>query len=802
MKLPLSWLTHYVDFEDTIQGLSDQLTFSGVEVEAIEYVGPSAEQLEGIVVAEIKEIHPHPDADKLRLCTVDTGSESITVVCGAPNVRVGMKTTYAPVGVTLPTGLKLKRAKIRGVESLGMLCAEDELGMSSDHAGIMDLDAGLAVGTPISDVIGPPEVVFDLEITPNRPDCLSVIGIAREIAALYNTDLKIPSVEFAESDTDVNTEATVEIKDPDLCPRYTARVLKDVKIGPSPEWMQKLLTLADIRPINNAVDVTNFVMLECGQPLHAFDKGLLKQSHIIVRRADEGEVMHTLDDEERSFTQENLVIADAERAVAVAGVMGGADSEIRDNTETILLESAYFNPVSVRATAKQLNMNTDSSYRFARGADVGGVDWASRRATQLLVEHAGATAASGVIDVYPAPEPQRQITCRWKKVTALTGVDASSETIANVFRLLHLEVSNETELDCLVTIPTYRVDLEREVDLIEEFIRIHGLSTIPTPTPYTEIIPTANDDEIQGRRKLRQQLCGLGLQEAMHYSLTSEKLLDELDAAGKDRRIVLPLPMSVDKSIMRTTLAPQMIESLGRNKAYQNDAAALFEVGRVYRAGDPAERESLHLSIGLLGAVNKTTLSRGSAVPAEDMFASIKGIVEQLAKLQQVAFTFDAYEADVYEKGKAASILLDDKIVGHMGIVETSIRESRRLTDPIAVAELNVDAFLRISYEPNHMKAIAAFPSISRDAALVVDETIKHADIMAVIEKAAPYELEHVELFDVFRSERLGHGKKSMAYSFTYRSTKKTMTDKQATKYHEKVKDRLRDELNADVPRG
>ena len=801
MKLPLSWLKQYVDFEDTLQGLSDQLTFSGVEVEGIETVGPTAEQLDGVVVAEIIEINPHPGADKLTLCTVATGTEEITVVCGAPNVRQGMKTAYAPVGTTLPNGLKLKRAKIRGVESLGMLCAKDELGISDDHSGIMDLDAELAIGTPISSVVGEPEIVFDLEITPNRPDCLSMIGIAREIAALYGSTLKVPEVDFPENGPPTSSLTSVDIQDADLCPRYTARVLNDVQVGPSPQWIQHVLTLAGIRPINNVVDITNFVMLECGQPLHAFDKTLLKEERIIVRRARDGETMNTLDDQSRQFTSENLVIADAERAVAVAGVMGGADSEIADHTETVLLESAYFHPVSVRATAKQLSMNTDSSYRFARGCDVGGVDWASRRATQLLVEYAGATAATGLIDAYPKPVSQRTIFCRWDKVTGLTGVNASPQTITDVFRSLEFIVDDESDTGCNVTVPTNRVDLEREVDLVEEFARIHGLDKIPTPIPQTQIIPTADDAPIQGRRKLRNQLCGLGLQEAVHYSLTSESLLEELDPTNKPSRIKLSLPMSIDKSILRTALLPQMVDTLGRNKAYQNEKAALFELGRIYRERPDGERESLHLCIGLLGPVGRPVPSK-EPLSDEEMFAALKGIVENIAQQQEIIFDFEEFSAPAYKSGCAASIFHAGTSVGHLGIIHPEISENRRLMDPIAVAELDTDTFLRTSYKPNHMQPIAAFPSITRDAALVVDETVKHSDIMAIIKAAAPKELEKVELFDVFRSERLGSGKKSMAYSFIYRSGRKTMTDKQATKFHEKVKDRLRSELDADVPRG
>ena len=424
-----------MDFEDSISGLSDRLTFSGIEVETIAQVGfdPDAysdEDLDRIVVAEIRDIQPHPGADRLTLCTVNDGNADTVVVCGAPNVRVGMKTLYAPVGVTLANGLKLKKAKIRGVESLGMLCAEDELGISDDHEGIIDLPEGIGPGTPIRQVYTEaPELVLEVEITPNRPDCLSVMGVAREVAALYGSALKVPDVDFPENGEPVESLSSVEVLDTERCPRYTARVLTGVQIGESPEWMQRRLNLAGVRPINNAVDITNYVMLECGQPLHAFDYSRLKGHRIIVRNAAEGETMDTLDGQARTFTPDHLMIADAERAVAVAGVMGGADSEIRESTETLLLESAMFDPGNVRATAQHLDMNTGSSYRFARGCDIGGVDWSSRRAAALLVEHAGATAAQGAIDVYAKPVESGSLSCRYEKIYQLMGVQADADAV-------------------------------------------------------------------------------------------------------------------------------------------------------------------------------------------------------------------------------------------------------------------------------------------------------------------------------------------------------------------------------------
>jgi phenylalanyl-tRNA synthetase beta chain len=808
MKLPLSWLKDYVDFEDTIAGLSDKLTFSGIEVEAIEQIGfdPAAyseDDIARIVVAEIREVNPHPGADRLTLCTIFDGSDSSVVVCGAPNVRVGMKTIFAPVGVTLANGLKLKKAKIRGVESLGMLCAEDELGISSDHDGIIDLSDDTAIGTPIHQVYTDvPEVVFELEITPNRPDCLSIIGVAREVAALYDSTLKLPGVDFPENGDAVESLTSVEILDATRCPRYTARVMTGITIAPSPEWMQRRLTLAGVRPINNAVDITNYVMLECGQPLHAFDYSLLKGRCIVVRNASAGETMNTLDGQSREFTADHLLIADAERSVAVAGVMGGADSEIRDNTETILLESAMFDASNVRATAKNLNLNTESSYRFARGCDIGGVDWTSRRATALLVEHAGATVAKGVIDVYPQPAEAGSLTCRYEKIFDLVGIQAGAEAVKRVFNALHLTVLSDDATSCTVRIPTFRRDLTREVDLIEEFSRIYGLDQIPTPAPRAEIVTGADDAAIRAERRLRHQLNGLGLQQIMNYSQTSPQLLDALDPERTPSRIVLPMPMSMDKSILRTSLLPQLVDTLGRNKAYQNHEAAVFELGSVFSLDGDQYNEGTHLSIGLLGPIGRGRLDKMKPVKEEEMYGWIKGVLEQIAVNQECTFTFEALDSFLYAPGRAAKVLKDGAVIGEVGLVKKELREKLRMSEPVAVAEIDIATFLHVSLAPNKMTPVPTYPSTSRDAALVVDESVKHADVMKVIKANAPKELEAVELFDVFHSDKLGAGKKSMAYSFTYRSSKGTLTDDQATGFHEKVKDRLRDQLKADVPKG
>ena len=592
MKLPISWLKEYVEFEDTVQGLADKLTFSGVEVEGIETMGAD---IPNVVAAEILSVEKHPDADRLSVCTVFDGEEELQVVCGAPNAAAGMKAVLARIGAVLPSGLKIKKAKVRGVVSFGMLCAEDELGLSSSHDGIIKLDDGAVAGTPLAEIYGPPETVLDLEITPNRPDCLSIIGMAREVAALYGSVLKRPEVKLEESGDPIDTLTSVTVEDSTVCPRYSARIVSGVTVAPSPEWMQKKLTLAGVRPINNIVDITNFVMLETGQPLHAFDRSLLAEGRIVVRRANAGEKMTTLDEQERELSEEMLMIADAEHSVALAGVMGGAGSEVSETTTDILLESACFEPIGVRTSSRSLGLMTESSYRFERGVDIEGVEYASRRAAALMQELSGGSIAKGMIDVYPIRPAPVELKCRYEKVTSVIGIPISAEDIQKAFTSQELAVPSSDDDHCVVSIPSFRPDLVREVDLIEEVARLHGLDKIPTLAPRAQIVTGAEDFRTRNVIALRNKLSSLGLREITNYSLVSGEMLDGVCPGDEARRIKIPNPISADQSVLRTSLVPQMIHTIAGNRAHQIREAALYESGRIYfkgRAGKAQRRRA------------------------------------------------------------------------------------------------------------------------------------------------------------------------------------------------------------------
>ena len=798
MKVPVSWLKEYVDFEDSLEGLTDKLTFSGLEVEGIETIGSD---FAGVVVGEILEIEPHPGADKLRLCTVNYGTdEPMRVVCGAPNVQVGGKYPFAPVGTTLPCGITLKKAKIRGEVSMGMLCAKDELGLGEDHSGLLVLGADLESGTPFVKVWGEPEVVIELEVTPNRPDCLSMIGVAREMALLYGTKLKLPTSEIVETSESVDAEITAKVDAPEKCPRYTARVLKGAKIAPSPDWMQKRLEAAGIRPINNVVDITNYVMLETGHPLHAFDKTLVAGEQIIVRTAKPNETMHTLDGVERKLTPEMLVIADAEKPSAIAGVMGGANSEIKENTTEILLEAASFETSTIRHTAKALGLITDSSYRFQRGVDPESVEWASRRAAALMCELADAQLCKGVVDVYPQAKPETKIAFSWTRIENLIGAPISKERMAKIFHALEISIEEDQGETAVACPPSFRSDLTREVDLVEEIARIHGVDHIPAKTPLAKVVPGADNARVRAISILRNHLQGLGASEIMNYTLVNHPLLDLFNKENRESREELPHPISTDQSVMRTSLIPQLVESLGRNHSRQISEACFYELGRVFHRVDGAPVQTEKISLGMMGPVGRSLLHKRAAVSDEELFVWMKGLVENLLLAQKIAdVSFNAEDRPEFEAGKAVSVLVEGKVAGYLGLVNATARNEWRLAEPIAVAELELEALLKNSFKIPRIEDLAQFPAMSRDIALVLDESVQHEQVVKLIEKAKPKDLENFGLFDVYKGKGIEKGKKSLAYTFTYRSAKQTLTDKKVNKTHQKLIHFLCKQLNASL---
>ncbi len=796
MKVPLSWLREFVALPDDVDDIVDKLTFSGIEVEGIEKVG---EGLDRVVVGRIVAWDQHPNADRLRLCRVDDGSGEKQVVCGATNFVVGDCAAFAPAGSVLPNGLKLKVAKVRGEVSEGMLCAEDELGLSDDHDGILILPQTAQPGEPVSQYF-PPDVVLALEVTWNRPDCLSIIGVARELAALYDVPLTVPQPETGATNGQIEDFVQVSIADAEACPRYTAHMLRGVSICPSPAHVQRRLALCGIRPINNIVDATNYVMLELGQPLHAFDYRLLRDQKIVVRRATAGEIIQTLDEVERKLDPDMLVIADGVGAVAVAGVMGGAGSEINATTKDVLIESAGFDPRTVRTGSVRLGLASESSHRFERGVDESVSDVAGRRARDLMQAWGGGERVQGILDIHPRPHVPPVIPLRLAKLAQVLGITVAPAEVKHIVEALQFTVSPLQDDVWDVAVPPFRRDVTCEADLFEEIARMHGIDAVPERLPRVAIIPDADDTPSYRVYRCRELLAGYGFSEAMHYSFLSVSLLDAWDKNDADSRLVLPNPVSADHGVMRSSLVPQLAESLARNRARQQESAALFEVGNVYwrtvPEGTPAEE--MRLGIGLMGMLDEPGWQNRGTIAVEDVYLKLKGTLEQLLiDLLVSGGAFLAADHPYCDPGYACEIRIGEESIGFVGILRNDLRKARRMQVPVAVAEVSLPALLGHTAGPRRCQTIPTYPSVSRDLAAWVDESITHVHMLAIMQKSAPPELTGIKLFDIFRDGKLELEKKSMGYSLTYQSADKTLTDEEVNRWHSAIKDALRREAGA-----
>ena len=796
MNVTLNWLKAYIDFEFSPSELADRLTMLGVEVEAVKQLGA---ELGGVVVGSVTAIRPHPNADKLVLCQVDTGGmEELQIVCGAPNVREGMLAPVATIGATLPVGLTIKRAKLRGETSEGMLCSEKELGLSDAAAGLMELPTDIPLGTPLSEALGLDDVVFELEITPNRPDCLSLIGIAREIRAETGNPLKPPTVDLTESDIDTQELTSVTIDAPDLCPRYAARVIQGVKVAESPAWLQQRLESVGIGVINNIVDVTNFVLMEYGQPLHAFDYHKLTENRIVVRRAREGEHITTLDEVKRELTPDMLVIADAEQPVALAGIMGGYDSEITEATCEVLLESAYFNPSSVRATAKALGISTEASYRFERGADPGVVLAALDRASQLIAELAGGTICEGVVDVYPGQQPLTEIQLRPERVNFVLGTTLEASEMVQILNRLGFDVDATGDI-YHVTVPTFRADITREIDLIEEIARVHGYDNIPTTLPKGDIPVPAQDPKTEIRKRIKHFLLAAGMMEAVNYSFCDPNCFDKIRLNPDDplrNTLRLQNPLSPEMSVLRTTLTPGLLANAQHNRNHQIDTIALFEIGGVF-VHDGEEKEPERVAGVLAGQIGEGVYSDPYRPPD---FFDIKGLVEEMLEVCGVVdWTLQKTDTPTFHPGRNAEVLLGDKRIGVFGEVHPEVLENYDLPYKAYLFEFDLDGLTDVATFAKRFEPISVYPKVARDLAIVVDKEILSDMPTALIYTTGGDSVDSVRLFDVYEGEQVPKGKKSLAYTITYHSATETLTDKAVNALHDEVVKGLNRELGAEL---
>lgn len=819
MLVPVEWLNDYIDLKDIgIEEFCDRMIMSGSNLETCEHF---CEEMDRVVVGKIEKIEKHPDADKLVVCSLNVGeAEPVQIVTGAPNVFEG---AYVPVALhksRIPGpihgqpkqegGVKITKGKLRGVESFGMLCSAEELGFEdkvvpvAHKDGIWILEEEYELGMDFAEALGLKQAVVDFEITPNRPDCLAMVGMAREAAATFKRGFTYPDTELdEEGDKKAEDFVSVEIKNPEGCKRYVARIVTDVKVEQSPWWLQKRLMYAGMRPINNIVDITNFVMLEYGQPIHAFDINQVKGGKIIVENASEGEMFTTLDNTERKLSDDMLLIKDAERSIAIAGVMGGLNSEIEDDTTTIIVESANFNGDSVRATSKKLALRTEASSRFEKGIDPNLCEAAADRVCRLIELIGAGKVCKGSVDVYPAPETAKTIDVRVDRVNKVLGIQLSREEMVEILENLEIKVAGEGNI-MTVTPPTVRQDLLEEEDYIEEVARIFGYDKLPST------LPKGNNEAGKSRERAlrdmaRDGLCSMGFNEIQTYSFVSPKGVDNVRIAEDswERSFVrLINPLGEENSVMRTILTPNMMEVLARNYSRNIDAVRAFEIGNTFMdnpySADKLPDEQYSLCIGMYGK--------------NQDFYDLKGALVELLRLMGIKEPVFAAESEygVYHPGRCARVMVPSgrpapegmepemDELGIMGEIHPDVAENYGMDNVrIYCCELMFDAVIRHADTEKAYSPLPKYPSTSRDIALTVDEDLEVGRIESVIRENGGRILESVKLFDVYRGKQLEEGMKSVAFSLVYRDAEKTLTDEDVAEVHEKVLEALKDKLNA-----
>lgn len=791
MKVPYNWLKEYVDININPQELGDRLTLSGSKVEE---VITSGEEIINVVTGKILKIEQHPDADKLVICQVEVGeAEPVQIVTGAKNMKENDIVPVALHGASLPNGLKIKKGKLRGVPSNGMMCSEEELGIAGDEPvhGLMILPESTPLGKDIKEVLGLNKAVIDFEITSNRPDCLGVIGIARETAATLGTSYKLPNLQYSvKAEGNIKDSLKVEVKDA-LCKRYMARAVKNVKVEPSPAWMQEKLMDAGVRPINNIVDITNYVMLEFGQPMHAFDKREITSGTIVVERAKGNEKFVTLDEIERTLDTEVLCIKANENIVALAGIMGGLQSGIKDDTAEIVFESANFEGVNIRVNSKKLGLRTESSSRFEKEIDPNLAEIALNRACALIEELNAGEIVEGTIDIYNDKKEEGSLTVDSKWVNSFLGTDLSKDEMKKCLDSLDLktEISGD---ELKITVPTFRIDIVIREDIAEEIARIYGYDKIPT-----SIITTSTQKEAKNRKQKLDDLVintmiSSGLNQSISYSFVSPKVFDMINLSKEDElrnTIKIKNPLGEDYSLMRTSTLPSMMESLGRNYSRNNDVARLFEIGKVYIPNADENKlpeEKNILTIGLYGEVD---------------YLDLKGVVENLLEtlgINKANFVRQSENVS-YHPGKTAEIFVGKDKIAILGEIHPDVTENYGIDADCYVAEIDLDKAYHNSNVVKSYKPLPKYPAVTRDIALLVGDEVLVQEIEDTIRKAGGNLVEKVKLFDVYKGKQIPEGKKSIAYAIAYRDENKTLKDEEVNKVHDKILRSLEFKLGAQL---
>lgn len=796
MLVPVKWLKEYVDIDIDTKELADKMTMSGSNVEAIEEVG---KDIEGVVIGKILEINTHPNADKLVIVKVDIGERQLQIVTGADNINVGDYVPVAVDGAKLPGNVKIKKGKLRGEVSEGMLCSQDELNISKSvipveqRDGIWILEKPYPLGKNLLEVIELEDEVIEFEITSNRPDCLSMIGMAREVAATINSKLKYPEIVVKESEKNSSDEIKVVIEDTKGCKRYIARVIEDVKIEPSPQWMQRRLANAGVRPINNIVDITNYVMLEYGQPLHAFDADYIEGNTIVVKAGKSGEVFKTLDGVNRNIKDNMTMICDINKPLAIGGVMGGEESEVTSKTKKIVLESAYFDPESIRLTSKQLGLRTEASSRFEKGLDVNATKIAADRACQLIEELGAGKVLKDAVDVNLPQKKEEHINIRPDRINKILGLELTYEEIGDILNKLEIEVKYNSDNTIDVIVPSHRVDLENEADFAEEVARIYGYDRIPSTMATTDIVAGAKTNAQNIEDMTKDTLTAMGLNEILTYSFVSPKGLDKIrisENSIKRNYVKLLNPLGDETSVMRTTLIPNLLEVMTRNFNRKVESFKAFELGRIFipkvDSTDQLPHELLNLVIGIYG---------------DGDFFTLKGIIEGLFK--KLGIKGHTYEVEkhhpTFHPGRCGNIIYEDHIIGTLGEIHPKVMENYDITTRAYCAELDFELILQLTRLDSTYVPLPKYPAISRDFAIVLKDDILVKEIEDIIVENGGDLLEEYKLFDYYKGDQIPEGHKSIAYALTYRHRERTLKDEEVNAVHEKIINGIQTKLGASL---
>ncbi len=797
MKVTWNWLREFVDIEMPVTQVAERLAMAGLEVDSIE---ERARELADVVCAEIVQVRPHPHAERLMLCDVRTAGEATaTVVCGATNARAGKRVAYAAPGSTLPGGRRIETAEVRGVPSAGMLCSEAELGIGSDASGILILPNESPIGDRIAAVLGLEDTVLDISITPNRGDCLSILGIAREIAALTGTRLRRQRLAVRESDDPAADLIAIRIADTDLCGRYVGRVISNIKIAASPRWLRYRLEAVGMRPINNVVDVTNYVMIERGQPLHAFDYDRLPHREIVVRRAGNDTAFTTLDGQGRELQRDDLLIASGDQPVAIAGVMGGADTEVTLSTQRILLESAWFAPASVRRTAKRLGLRTEASYRFERTTDIDEAPLAADRAAAMIARLSGGTVARGRVDTYPSPRAAVPIALRLKRVDDLLGLNVGRSEVISKLKSVGVSVMPGTRSTLNVVPPSHRTDLSREIDVIEEIVRLVGYENVPTTLPHCGLMGTGQGSDERRERDVKRFLATQGLSELVLLSFCSPRLNALFTGLGERRTPVTILnPVTQEDTEMRLSLCGGLVQAVRDNLDQGASAVGGFCIGKVFWR-DGGFNEGRRLA----AAICPTFPSRGlGRRPAAAELVDVKGVVEALFEFLGVgeARWLPAADLPAFHPGKTARITLGGTPVGITGALHPATEEHFKISGTCWLFELDLDRLLQYCPARIIYRDLPRFPAVVRDVAVVAEESFASDLVVQFIrEWSKPSQvIEEVYLFDQYIGPPIPAGKKSLAYSLSYRAVDRTLTDAEVNDMHARLIVALKDALHVE----